>query len=141
MSSAHNTLWLVVIAASVVAGCKQSSSLSGTVTYNGESVENGTITFASVDGSGPGFGAQIVDGKYNTDKMRLGSHRAYVRGLTKSVTLTREEAMEMREKAGKRAGLPVDYIPEDAAGNNQTFEIEGGSQTINFDITGPPRPQ
>jgi hypothetical protein len=46
-----------------------------------------------------------------------------------------------REKAGKRAGLPVDYILEDAAGNNQTFESEGGSQTVNFDITGPPRPQ
>ncbi len=45
------------------------------------------------------------------------------------------------QKAGKRAGLPVDYIPEDAAGNNQTFEIEGGSQTINFDITGPLRPK
>jgi hypothetical protein len=111
------------------------------VTYNGEPVENGTITFASADGSGPGFGAQIVDGKYSTDKIRLGSHRAYVRGLTKSVTLTREEVMEMREKHGKRAGLPVDYIPEDADGNNQTFEIEGGAQTIDFDITGPPRPK
>jgi hypothetical protein len=49
--------------------------------------------------------------------------------------------MEAREKAGKRAGLPVDYIPEDAQGNNQTFEIEGGAQTIDFAITGPPRPK
>jgi hypothetical protein len=132
---------LFLVGALAVTGCKQSNSLSGTVTYNGDSVENGTITFASADGSGPGFGVQIVDGKYNTDKVRLGNHRAYVRGFKKSETLTREEFMEMREKAGKRVGLPVDYIPEDAEGNNQTFDIKGGAQTIDFEITGPPRPK
>lgn len=138
---ARITHLLLLAGALTLAGCKQSNSLSGAVTYNGEPVENGTITFASADGSGPGFGVQIVDGNYSTDKVRLGSHRAYVRGLTKSVTLTREEAMQMREKAGKRAGLPVDYIPEDAVGNNQTFDIKGGTQTIDFAITGPPRPK
>jgi hypothetical protein len=132
---------LLLIGALPLAGCQQSDSLSGTVTYNGEPVENGMITFASADGSGPGFGAQIVDGKYTADKVRLGSHRAYVRGLTKAEKLSREQMLEIRKSAGKRAGLPVDYIPEDAEGNNQTFEIEGGAQTIDFDITGPPRPK
>jgi hypothetical protein len=132
---------LILVGVLAVTGCKQSDSLSGTVIYNGEPVENGTITFASADGSGPGFGVQVVDGKYSTDKVRLGSHRAYVRGFTKAETLSREQYMEMREKAGKRVGLPVDYIPEDAAGNNQTFDIQGGSQTIDFAITGPPRPK
>jgi hypothetical protein len=61
--------------------------------------------------------------------------------MTKAETLSREQYMEMREKAGKRVGLPVDYIPEDAAGNNQTFDIQGGAQTIDFAITGPPRPK
>ena len=141
MRMGRATYLLLLVGALAVTGCKQGNSLSGSVTYNGEPVENGTITFASADGSGPGFGVQIVNGNYSTDKVRLGSHRAYVRGLTKAETLTREEYMEIREKAGKRAGLPVDYIAEDAKGNNQTFDIKGGAQTIDFEITGPPRPK
>jgi hypothetical protein len=124
-----------------LAGCKQSNTLSGSVSYNGEPVENGTIVFASADGSGPGFGAQVVNGKYNTDKVRIGSHRAYVRGFTEAPKLSGRELEEFRQRAGKRLGLPVDYIPEDAAGNNQTFDIQGGAQTIDFAITGPPRPK
>ena len=138
MRSVQFSLSLFILGALSLAGCRQSDSLGGTVTYNGEPVENGSITFASADGSGPGFGAQVVDGKYHTDKVRFGRHRAYVRGLTKATKLTREEEFELRKKAGKRAGLPIDYIPEDAKGNNQTFDIERGQQTINFDITGPP---
>jgi len=122
-------------------GCRQADSLSGTVTYNGQPVERGSVTFASADGSGPGFGAQVVNGEYKADKVRRGQHVAYVRGLTKPVVLTKEASIELREKRNNRYGLPVDYIPEDAQGNNQSFNIEGGAQTIDFDIAGPPRPE
>jgi hypothetical protein len=120
-------------------GCVHADSLSGSVTYNGEPVENGSITFASADGSGPGFGAKVVDGRYKTDKVRRGQHIVYVRGLTKAPRLTREVFAKLREQSGKRAGLPVDYIPENAAGNSQTLEIEGGRQVLDFKIKGPPR--
>jgi hypothetical protein len=132
---------LFLAGALILVGCQKSDSLSGAVTYNGEPVENGTIIFASADGSGPGFGADVVDGKYSTDQVRLGSHRAHVRGFTKPPKLTGKELEEWRLHSGRRAGLPVDYIPEEAEGNNQTFEIEGGAHTIDFHITGTPRPK
>jgi hypothetical protein len=37
--------------------------------------------------------------------------------------------------------MPVDYIPHDVQGNQQVFEIEGDTQTINIGLTGPPRPK
>jgi hypothetical protein len=122
-----------------LAGCRQQNRLSGEVTYNGEPVEMGSVTFTSADGSGPGFGAQVVDGTYSTDKVKLGEHVANVRGLSKATFANRKEYIKLREQQDNRYGLPVDYIPEDAEGNGQTVDIEGGEQTLDFDVKGPPR--
>lgn len=132
------TVILLLIGVAAVAGCGKSNSLSGAVTYNGEPVHQGSVRFDSSDGSGPGFGAQVVDGKYSTDKVRLGKHRVYVRGLQDAPPMTREQQMDSR-KSGNRYGLPVDYIPEDADGNGQTVEIESGANTLDFTLKGPPR--
>jgi hypothetical protein len=131
-------VWLVAAVLFCSPGCRQVDSLSGNVTYNGEPVQKGSVTFASTDGSGPGFGAQVVDGKYSTDKVRLGKHTVHVRGLQDAPPMTREQQMDWR-KHGNRYGLPVDYIPEDAEGNGQTVEISSGANTLDFALKGPPR--
>jgi hypothetical protein len=133
-----SVMLLTVGVAAAVAGCGQSNTLSGTVTYNGEPVQQGYLRFASADGSGPGFGAEVVDGKYSTDKVRLGKHTVHVRGLQDAPPMTREQQMDWR-KHGNRYGLPVDYIPEDAEGNGQTVEIATGAKTLDFALKGPPR--
>ena len=130
---------LMAVGVSCVAGCRQSHSISGTVTYNGQPVEMGSVTFASADGSGPGFGAQVVQGQYDAVKVRLGRHVAFVRGLTDAPILTKEESIKLREQQDNRYGLPVDYISENADGNGQTVEIKGGRQTLDFALKGPPR--
>jgi hypothetical protein len=122
-----------------IAGCGQADSVSGTVTYNGEPVEMGSITFASADGSGPGFGAQVMNGQYTAEKVRRGPHVALVRGVTEPSPVTREEFFQQRQQSDNKYGLPVDYIPETAEGNGQTIEIEGGRQSLNFELKGPPR--
>jgi hypothetical protein len=132
-------LVLIAISACSTLGCGQSNSVSGTVTYNGELVEVGSVTFESPDGSGPGFGAQVRNGQYNAEKVRLGKHVAHVRGLTKAPALTHEEQLKLREQRNNKYGLPVDYIPENAEGNAQAVEIEGGKQTLDFALKGPPR--
>jgi hypothetical protein len=141
--------FLVALGCLLAAGCQQSNSVNGTVTYNGEPVEEGAISFRSADGSGPGFGASIVDGKYQSDKSRPGPHVVSIRGVNNEVVpQSTEEAIRQYEEAkaaGKATldhyGKPADYIPETAEGNNQTIEIEGGAQTLNFDLKGPPRSQ
>jgi hypothetical protein len=133
------TVWLISIGMACMTGCGRSDSLSGTVTYNGQPVDMGSVTFDSADGHGPGFGAQVVNGKYQAVKVRRGQHVAHVRGLTKAPVLTHEESIKLREQRDNRYGLPVDYIPEKADGNGRSVEIEGGSQSLDFAVKGPPR--
>jgi hypothetical protein len=132
------TAWMVAVWLCCIAGCGRSDSLNGKVTYNDKPVEMGSVRFDSADGSGPGFGAQVVNGEYKADKVHLGRHVVYVRGLGKARVLTKEESIKLREKHDNRYGLPVDYIPENADGNGQTVEIKGGRQSMDFVLKGPP---
>jgi hypothetical protein len=142
------TLASLLIVILCAAGCgEQGSSVNGKVTYNGQLVESGTISFRPPDGHGQVFAARIVDGAYEVPEAVPGSRQVAIRGTKKvKLALSSEEsaraAMEA-QAAGNTGGIHMseaaDYIPENAEGNNQTVEITRGDQTLNFDLTGPPR--
>jgi hypothetical protein len=121
----------------LLAGCRQSDVLEGKVTYNGEAVKKGSITFLSADGEGSGFSAEIAEGAYSTDRLKLGKHIAIVRGVEKAGPLSKKESIKQRQT--NPHGLATDYIPEDARGNSQSVDITGGAQTLDFVLEGPPR--
>jgi hypothetical protein len=131
---AHSTRSVVALcaisAASLLVGCQQSDSLHGKVTYNGEAVKKGSITFLSADGEGSGFSAQVADGAYASDRLKLGKHIAIVRGVENAGPVSKDESIKQRT---------TDYIPEDAKGNSQSVDITGGAQTLDFVLEGPPR--
>ncbi len=139
---------LLAIVWPLAIGCNQGVGVVGTVTYNGEAVEKGSIAFMPADGKGQPFGAMIVDGRYVADKPTAGKRIATIRGLKKiNFGRTSEESLKNYEEAkagGKEwagnVSEPTDYIPEAAEGNSQTVEITAGQQTLDFTITGPPRP-
>jgi hypothetical protein len=138
---------LALIGSVPLAGCEQRNSLTGAVTYNGDPVEKGAISFQPAGGAGTGFGATIVDGKYTVDKVLPGQYIASIRGVhVKLAPQSTEEAIKQYEAAkaaGKATldhyGQPADYIAEDAEGNSKTVDIESGSDTLNFALKGPPR--
>jgi hypothetical protein len=138
---AHSTrraLALYAIAgASLLVGCQQSDSLHGKVTYNGEAVKKGSITFLSADGEGSGFSAQVADGAYASDRLKLGKHIAIVRGVENAGPVSKDESIKQRTT--NPHGLATDYIPEDAKGNSQSVDITGGAQNLDFVLEGPPR--
>lgn len=134
----------------LLVGCgEKATTVSGSVTYNGEPVKKGTISFRPTDGTGQSFGARIKDGKYEAaDKVTPGTKMVVVFG-TKEIDhyMSSEEAYKKAEEA-KQAGKqwadgmePADYIAEDAEGNSKQVEIMPGDQTIDFSITGVPRPE
>ena len=147
MSLQHCFVALAVVGSLQFAGCEQRDSLNGTVTYNGDTVEKGSISFQPVGGAGTGFGAQIVDGKYTVDKVSPGEYTASIRGVhTKLAPQSTEEMIrqyEAAKAAGKTTldhfGQPADYIPEDAEGNSKTVEIGSGANSLDFTLKGPPR--
>src|SRR5688572_29941450 len=46
------------------AGCGAATSVSGTVTYEGEMVNDGWVTFTPADGKGSEAGGKVTAGKY-----------------------------------------------------------------------------
>ncbi len=70
---------LVVVLATV--GCADNSGLaevSGTVSVDGEPAEKGSISFFPVNGQGPTTGAQILQGKYQS-QIPLGESKVEIR--------------------------------------------------------------
>lgn len=131
----------------VLAGCEQKTAISGKVTYNGEAVENGTISFRPVGNGGRSFGAQIKDGAFEVAEAQPGTWTAVIVGVNKiDFSMSSDEAAR---KANEKKTTPghlkghvsnaADYIPEDAEGNSKEVEIASGAQTLDFDVKGPPR--
>jgi hypothetical protein len=134
--------------AAVFVGCgAKDTRINGSVTYNGQPVERGAISFKPADGKGQSFGAQIVDGKYTATKASPGKKTAIVVGVKKmNFALSSEEATRKADEAqaAKKSWAghlaePADYIPENADGNSKAVDINPGDQTVNFEIKGPPR--
>jgi hypothetical protein len=72
--------WLILMLA--LAGCGDNpnvADVTGTVTYNGKEIEDGMITFISVDGKGDG-GSNIVEGKYTAKRVPVGRTRVKITG-------------------------------------------------------------
>jgi len=143
--------WVLIalaMASIPLSGCgEESTSISGAVTYNGQPVEEGAISFRPADGTGQSFGARIVDGRYATEKGSPGSKKVVVMGVKKidfgmssdEATRKADEATAAGKAWGGHLAEPADYIPEDAEGNSQVVEVKPGEQTLDFPIKGPPR--
>lgn len=140
--------FLVLAGTIALTGCADGGgTVTGTVTYNGQPVEQGTISFRPADGMGKILATTIENGTYAIEEAVAGSRTVAIRG-TKDFKpqLSSEEAARSAmeaEAAGNKGGVhigdPADYIPQDAEGNNATVDLSGGDEEINFDLTGPPR--
>jgi hypothetical protein len=121
-------------------GCGPSkASITGTVTYSGQPLPSGTITFASEAGAKPVKAAPITDGKYTiTD---------FIAGPAKVTILTTPPP-----SSGGRAppGAPViaapttaapgKYVPIPAKYNNPeqsglSYDVKSGANTKDFPLT------
>jgi len=132
---------LLVLAA--VVGCGGgTSTVSGTVTFNGKPVEYGTISFRPTGSQGQVFAAEINNGEYSATGAQPGERKVEIHGLKKfDSPASQEDALRLANQA-KKSGLtganelvnPTDYIPADAEGNFKVIEIGSGDQTINFDL-------
>lgn len=121
------------------AGCGDSASISGTVTYAGKPVTRGVISIAPANGKGKGEGAKILNGKYAIEQIAPGQKRVTVVGLTGGDEAAPAAALSSEDFAkglgkNQRRSQEIVEIPMDAEGNGQRVEIELGVQTVNFDL-------
>ena len=130
----------------LVAGCGSSTAVTGSVSYEGQPVESGSITFLPADGQGPSAGAAISGGQYRVDEIAPGEKIVQIVGL-KEISFARSSAemAQQAEEAARRgtASAAVEQaseIPADAEGNNATVEVKPGTQTLDFQLKRPAQP-
>ena len=136
----------VLILAALVSGCGSSvATASGTVTFEGEPVNNGRISFLPTDGKGPAEGAPISGGRYKLDILVPGPKMVKIEAV-KDVqvnwsSLEGQRAYEEAKAKGTLAALldTSDLISPDAVGNNQTVKVVPGKQTFNVELRKAPK--
>lgn len=126
-------------------GCEQKTVVTGKVTYNGQPVEKGAISFRP-SGPGQSFGANIKDGAYEAPQAKPGSWMALIVGVREidhslSSGDAAKKAAENKtpDHLAGHVSQAADYIAPDAEGNSKQVEITAGSQTLDFDLKGPPK--
>ncbi len=124
--------WLVASAGIIAAtGCGPvTSTVSGTVTFNGEAVAKGAISFFPSDGKGQPAGGLIADGRYSVTGMAPGE---------KIVQLSAPVVSDTRkDDYGNDTQVATELMPASwGRASQEKIAVTAGSMTKNFEITGP----
>ena len=116
-------------------GCGGGSRIEGTVTLDGQPVEDGTITFYPEGGKdqGPNVPGEIKDGKYSIDSSRHlkpGSYRVEIYWFKKT-----GKQIQNKNDPGTSIDETKQVIPDEYNRDSKTkAEIKSGSNTQNFEL-------
>ena len=135
MTASLATAFLLVI----VSGCQQATTISGEVTYEGQPLKKGNITFQPADGHGPSSGGQIVDGHYRLTATP-GAKKVHVNGLeTVKYNMSNPTEAGLAKACADRGDTSGTYDRVDpsiakAMGNGADVEVRVGAQTVDFPL-------
>ena len=128
-----------IVVAAICPGCSDGRyPVQGAVTFNGEPVDEGTISFEPVDGNGPTTGGSIVAGKYEL----LENAAAFPGKKTVRISAVRKTGRKVvNEFSASRAMIDEvqRYIP-DIYNTNSTLSCEvtaNGPNQIDFHLKSP----
>ncbi len=130
---------LLLLCALFLAGCGDArrQSVVGTITVNGEPVEDGHIEFRPQPGtSGPTAGSPIHDGNYRITSNQgpfAGTFRVEIRAMRASGRMVDDVA------TGERVPASEQFLPPEFNQNSQlTVEVTSDRNRYDFDLTLPP---
>jgi len=136
---------LVGLLALTFTGCGDSgSTISGAVTYDGQPIKKGNITFTPANGKGQTVGGDIIDGRYNVKNVSLSKVIVFVTASQDGPGPVSSEEMANAAKDPARKGkvpadglIPLAIVPPDAIGNNAELEVKGPTMTHDLKLTKP----
>jgi hypothetical protein len=132
MRSSHFLPGLVVaLSLGAAAGCGGGSgtTVTGTVTFNGQPVESGTISFVPEDGKSAPAGGEVRNGSFSVKNVSPGKNRVEV----SSHGGKGPENMDDAIKAAKQ-GPPKDVMMPKDDGNNQVVDVASGGPPLELKI-------
>jgi len=105
-------------------------TVTGEVTFDGQPVKDGHVTFTPVDGKGQTGGAPIVDGKFKAEqvpaiKMRVELHGNKVIGKRKAYDTPESPVFDEVAEL-----LPPKYN----VNSELTLEVKRGTQDVKYDL-------
>lgn len=125
-------LFMGVLLLAAAAGCSSGDNVvSGTVTVNGEPLQNGHITFFPMAGTRNAQGTPITDGQFTLKKIPPGTWKAVV-SQTPQVSVLKN-GVDPPTIAFAPAAMMV--WPE-TPGNQRIVEIRPGKQTLDIALSG-----
>jgi hypothetical protein len=119
-----------------LAGCRQSTStVHGTVMYEGAAISRGQITFTPASGHGVARSGPISSGKYSVNDVPPGRKTVQIIGV-KQIHFAKTQG-EDAKRGPSAAAETADDVPADAEGNGQTVETTPGEQELDFNLKRP----
>lgn len=125
----------LLLALGLLAGCSGGPAVgdvSGTVTYDGKPVEQGSIAFYPADGNGPTAGGAIADGKYSVRKVSPGNSKVRISGTR----VTGQKKM-YNDPGSPLVTTSAEYLPAKYSDEKVTelrYDVQGGAQTKDFNL-------
>lgn len=136
--SVRSLFGLLVVGLLLLSGCGSSGRVTGEVTYEGKTIENGLISFLPADGDGPSAGATIEKGRYTALKVPPGQKIVRIEAF--AVQADKKTSAERAKDAAsglRGGGSPIRLIPPGADGNDAKIEVKEGDQTRDFHLKKP----
>ncbi len=141
---------LAALLPALAAGCGDggaTATVSGTVSYAGAPVEEGSIQFTPKSGKGAVAGGTVAGGKFSVANVGVGPMVVYVStnapsgagsgGGPVSTGDLAKAAQDRQAAKAKDAPAAAAAVPPDATGNNATFDVKAGANTLQLDLTPP----
>ena len=129
-------LVMVVSMAAVAGGCLSSSTgtVSGNVTLNGKPLDKGQVMFSPTGATGGTAGGEIVAGKYQVADLTPANYQVTVAATPEVKIVMPGDPETKRALTDEELRARIDPLPADTMGKEQTLEVKGGSQTLDFKL-------
>jgi hypothetical protein len=121
------------------AGCGpgEQTTVSGTVTLNGQPLAKGIISFSG-ESSGAGTGGgSIVNGKYTVKDLPPGKYHVHIAGEPENKFIEPNSPEAQRTLTDEEIRAMSDPLPAGTTGTEQQVEVKAGAQTHDFALEAP----
>jgi hypothetical protein len=126
----------MLAAAATTSGCFSSSTgtVSGNVTLNGKPLEKGQVMFSPTGATGGTAGGEIISGKYEVADITPANYQVTVAATPEVKIVMPGDPETKRQLTDEELRARIDPLPADTTGKEQTLEVKGGAQSLDFKL-------
>jgi hypothetical protein len=127
--------WCALVAAALVLeGCSTgpaTGTVTGDVTFDGQPIKDGRITFVPIDGQGQTGGGAIKDGKFEAQNVPVGTMKVEINGNK----LTGKKIKAYDTPESPVSDEIVELVPPRYNFNSEIkLDVKRGSQSVKYDL-------